>query len=242
MTEQTKNDGSSLNLYQKLAKIRKAVEVIKKNKKGYGYTYVTDAEILSKITGLMDKLGVSLIPGIVPKSLEVTPYSYEKTKFDKDTKTSYQETVNEILIRADAVYTWVNDENPVDSIVVPWALVGQQADASQSFGSGLTYTYRYFLLKYFGVSTVDDDPDNWRSKQRAAAEAEEKAIAEQIIKELDERVRSYLSDNPDKGKEVKALVCKYVKNGDYFAIKDPALAAKLRESFASNYLMKKENT
>lgn len=30
-----------LNIYQKLAKIRKQVEVIQKNKRGYGYTYGT---------------------------------------------------------------------------------------------------------------------------------------------------------------------------------------------------------
>lgn len=56
-------------------------------------------------------------------------------------------------------------------------MVGQQADASQSFGSGLTYVYRYFPLKHFGVSTVEDDPDNWRAKQREAEEAENRAIA-----------------------------------------------------------------
>ena len=35
-----------LNIYQKLAKIRKQVEVIQKNKRGYGYTcllYTSDA-------------------------------------------------------------------------------------------------------------------------------------------------------------------------------------------------------
>lgn len=53
-----------LNIYQKLAKIRKPVEIVKKNRKGYGYTYVDEEEILSKITGLMGRYGVSLIPNI----------------------------------------------------------------------------------------------------------------------------------------------------------------------------------
>ncbi len=92
----------------------------------------------------------------------MSPYTYQKTKGGK------QETVNEILVQSDLLFEWVNDECPDEKIVVPWAMVGQQADASQSFGSGLTYVYRYFLLKYFGVSTVEDDPDNWRSKQRDA--------------------------------------------------------------------------
>lgn len=69
-----------LNIYQKLAKIRKPVEVIKKNRKGYGYTYVDEEEILSRITGLMGKYGVSLIPNITHGSAVVEPYHYTKTK------------------------------------------------------------------------------------------------------------------------------------------------------------------
>ena len=74
-----------LNLYQKLAKIRRSVEVLEKDKAGYGYRYVTDALILSKITGLMDSLHVSLIPSVVPGTMTVTPYAYVKTKLNKKT-------------------------------------------------------------------------------------------------------------------------------------------------------------
>ena len=67
-----------LNLYQKLAKVRKAVEVVQKNKSGYGYKYVTDDELLAKITGAMDKYGVTLIPSVVPETFKVMPYTYTK--------------------------------------------------------------------------------------------------------------------------------------------------------------------
>ena len=36
-----------MNIYQKLAKIRKPAEVIQKNARGYGYTYVSEDEILA---------------------------------------------------------------------------------------------------------------------------------------------------------------------------------------------------
>lgn len=239
MTTTENQAENRLNLYQKLAKIRKATEVIKKNKAGYGYKYVTEDEILSKITGLMDKLSVSLIPGIVPGTTEVMPYTYEKTKINKDTKQPYQETNNEILVKADAVYTWVNDENPEEKIVVPWALVGQQGDASQSFGSGLSYTFRYFLLKYFNVATVEDDPDSWRSKQKEAEEAENRAILAQIIAQIDTLVRGYLADHADKGAEVKAFITPYAKNGDYKSIKNVTIASKLLEDFNNKYVKEK---
>lgn len=152
-------ENTNMNIYQKLAKIRKPVEVLKKNRKAYNYSYVTEDEILAKITGLMEKYSISLIPHIVPGTTEMMPYTYENTKAMKD-GTIYEQKTSEILVKSDMEWHWVNNDNPDDRIVVPWALVGQQADASQAFGSGLSYCTRYFMLKYFNVATSDEDPDN----------------------------------------------------------------------------------
>lgn len=226
-----------MNIYQKLAKIRKQVEVVQKNKSGYGYKYVTDDELLAKITAGMDRYGVSLIPNIVPDTLEVQPYTYKKTKKEKQNGqfVTYEENVNEFITTSDMQYIWVNNENPEEKVVVNWSMVGQQSDASQCLGSGLTYSMRYFLLKYFNVATPDDDPDAWRSKQKAAEIAEDKAVAEQIIAVLDTEIKSFLADNPKKSNDVKTLVSKYTKNGNYFAITESALAAKLLDDFKANF-------
>lgn len=223
----------TLNLYQKLAKIRKPVEVMQRNKSGFGYKYVTDTELLAKISGLMDKYGVSLVPSVVPNSTKVEPYSYEKTKGGKT------ETINEILVHGDMKYTWVNNDDPTEQIVVDWVMVGHQSDGSQGFGSALTYSMRYFLLKYFGVATPDDDPDSWRSKQKEAAMLEEQTIAEGIINEVHNIVTNYLSSNEDKRTEVKKLVTKYVRGGDYFKINEPVLAKKLLDDI-NNFITTKE--
>ena len=221
---------AELNLYQKLAKIRRRVEVVQKNKAGYGYTYVTDSELLAKITGAMESNNVSLIPRVVPGTFHVNPYTYEKTK------KGVTETVNELLVSADMVFKWVNNDNPDEYIEVPWALVGHQSDASQSFGSALTYSYRYFLLKYFGVATPDDDPDAWRSKQKAAEAEEDRVLAEQIIETLDKSVREFLRENSNKAAEVKDLMTKYVKDANYKKITEPALAQKLLDDFSNSFL------
>lgn len=225
-----------MNIYQKLAKIRKQVEVVQKNKSGYGYKYVTDDELLAKITAGMDRYGVSLIPNIVPDTLEVQPYTYKKTKKEKQNGqfVTYEENVNEFITTSDMQYIWVNNENPEEKVVVNWSMVGQQSDASQCLGSGLTYSMRYFLLKYFNVATPDDDPDAWRSKQKAAEVAEDKAVAEQIIAVLDTEIKSFLADNPKKSNDVKALVSKYTKNGNYFAITESALAAIIKIYYLRN--------
>lgn len=224
----------TMNIYQKLAKIRKPVEVLQRNKDGYGYKYVTEDVILSKITGLMNKLGVSLVPNIVPGTIKVEPYAYSKTKSTKNGDI-YEEHVNEILVNCDMEWHWVNNENPEDRVVVPWAMVGQQSDASQAFGSGLSYASRYFMLKYFNVATSDDDPDNWRSAQKEAEYAEDRAIAEQIVDEIHQLVTAYLESNPNDKQAVIAVVKKYAKtkggkaSSNYYDIEDPVVASKLLE-------------
>ena len=159
-----------MNLYQKLAKIRKQVEVIRKNKKGFNYSYVSDDEILARVSVFLDKYGISLIPNVSMGTLKVEPYTYKKTKVSKQGEI-YEETVNEVLVSADMTWTWVNNNKPEERINVDWVLVGQQADASQALGSALTYTNRYFLLKFFNIATPDNDPDNFRGKQREAEAA-----------------------------------------------------------------------
>ena len=230
-------DQQNLNIYQKLAKIRKQVEVIQRNKKGYGYTYVSEDEILAKISGFMDKYALSLIPSVVHNSSIVSPYSTKKTKSTNKGEI-YEENVNEVLVSADMVFTWVNNENPEEGVDVPWILVGHQRDGSLSFGSGLSYAMRYFLLKFFNIATPDDDPDKWRSKQRAAGAAEDKMIAEEIISSFDTLVKDYLASNPDKAEEVKKFVAKYVKGGNYFAITESVLASKLIADFKETFKIK----
>lgn len=216
----------NLNIYQKLARIRKQVEIMKKDTKAYGYNYTKEESILAKITVFMDKYNLSLIPSIVPGTTVVSPYSYKKTKTTNKGDV-YEENVNEVLVQADTTWTWINNDNPEEFITVCWAMVGQQSDASQSFGSGLTYSSRYFLLKYFNISTSNDDPDHFRTKQREAEEAERRVVLEQIINEVDRAINEFIDANPKKTDAVKAIATKYVKNGDYFSIKEPELAGKL---------------
>lgn len=227
----------NLNIYQKLAKIRKQVEVIQRNKKGYGYTYVSEDEILAKISGFMDKYSLSLIPSVIHSSAVVTPYHTKKTKSTNKGEI-YEENVNEVLVSADMVFTWVNNENPNERVDVPWILVGHQSDGSQSFGSGLSYAMRYFLLKFFNIATPDDDPDKWRSKQKAAGAAEDKMIAEEIIASFDTMVKEFLASNQEKTEEVKKFVAKYVKGGNYFAITESVLASKLLADFKETFKIK----
>lgn len=231
-----------LNIFEKIAAIRKQVEVIQKNGKGYNYTYVTEDEILAKITGLMEKYGLLLLPGITPGTFKYEPHNFTKTKLIKDKDGimhPYEESVHENIVSADMTWTWIDIKNPTQRYEAPWILAGQQADVAQAVGSGLTYTFRYFLLKFFNVATPNDDPDNWRRKQKEAEAAEDKMLASKLIVEFDTMLRNYLSENPNKTEEVKKFAAKYAKNGNYFAITESAMAAKITNDFKITFL--KEN-
>lgn len=222
-----------MNIYQKLAEVRKSVEVMQRDAKAYGYNYVKEEDLLARITVGMETHGLTLIPGIVPSTTRVEPYNYSKTKTAKNGQ-AYNESVNEILVAADMSYTWVDNES-CETITIPWAMVGQQSDASQAFGSGLTYANRYFLLKYFQVATPNDDPDNWRSKQREAEAERDEMVCKAIIEQIDTAARAYMSEHKEEGKAVRAFFGEYVKNSDYTLITDPALAARVLEKFNEKF-------
>lgn len=226
-----------LNLIQKLAKIRNLSDVAKKSKQGYGYTYSDITEILANVTAGMKKYRVSLIPSIVPGTSSVTQNVTVNTKQDKQGRT-YEKKDTEMLFCADMIYKWIDDDNPNEILEVPWFVSGSMPDCSQAIGSGLSYTLRQFLTSYFQIAQADSDVDEYRSKQKAAEESEDRTIASAIIEQFDKIVKEYLADNTDKKEEVKKFISNYVKGGNYFSIKEPSLASKLLESFKTTYITK----
>lgn len=152
------------NLKQKLQEIKSVVAIMQKNKDGHGYKYVDEESLLLVINDEMMKKELRLIPNIIPGTLKTDVINYQNSKGQPKT---------DVLVQADMEFIW-EDISSGETEKVTWALVGQQADASQSLGSGLTYCNRYFLLKYFNVATTQDDPDKIRSE--IAAEEERKKI------------------------------------------------------------------
>ena len=152
-----------MNLKQKLIEIRKQVEFLQKDTSGYNYKYVSEDKVLFAIKETMNEHQVLLVPSVVNHS--VIPHTY---------KNSYNKDVTENIVKGDMIFTWYDAESE-EELVVPFALYGQQADASQAFGSGLTYSNRYFLLKFFQVATNETDPDKVVSKKR---EKEDKKYSE----------------------------------------------------------------
>ena len=137
-----------MNLYQKIVEVRKVAEGFTKDGASYGYTYVTGNQVLAKIKDKMNELNLLLIPST--KIGEHHTHAY-KTGKGKD--------VLDFVVKGEMSYTWINGDEPAEREVISWAYYGQQDDISKAYGSALTYSERYFLLKCLGLPTDEDDPD-----------------------------------------------------------------------------------
>ena len=223
-----------LNLYQRLAKIRKIVDIVSKEKTGYGYKYADVNEILAKVKGGMEKYHISLVPEIVHDSAGVELQGMSKPKVTKDGNV-IDDVSYEYCFDADMIFSWVDDDNPSDRIIVPWHIVGAQSDPSQAFGSALTYTTRYFLLAYFQIAQ-DNDVEKYRKAQYEAKDAENVATAAEIIKAFDLAAHTFISDHPDKKGALNEFCARFAKGGKYKEIKEPLLASKMLKDFKKEFL------
>lgn len=161
------------NLFQKLVEIRKDVINFSKDTEGYGYKYVSGSQAIAKIRDKMDSLGVLL----VPRMEEVTndTYTYINAKGKE---------VTDHVVKGNMTYVWINADNPEERLEVPWKLYGAQDDISKAYGSGLTYSERYFILKFFQAPTDELDPDSKDTTNRGTGKLGNKGLSESQIKRL----------------------------------------------------------
>ncbi len=142
-----------MNVYQKINEVKKLVKSLSKDATTSGqgaYTYVSGSQILSTIKEKMEELGLLFLP-IETESRGWTTFEYTNSK--GVTKTDF-------IVDGRVTYEWINADDPNDRQRVNFDYYGQQNDISKAFGSALTYSERYLLLKSLGAPTDEDDPDN----------------------------------------------------------------------------------
>lgn len=226
----------SLNLHQKILKIANMAGVLQKTKEGYSYKYVPEEDIQAKVTSGLQKYGVMLYNSIVPGTLKVTPYHYEKY----DPKLKGLKPVNEVIVSAEITYKWVDVDHPTQQLETTWAFVGQMEDAAQAMGAGLTYSNRYYLMKQLQLATTESDPDNYRSKQKEAEQFEETAAAREAAEALKKSIKEVVEIG---GKLIKAgmdkaammeIVAKHNNgNGNPSSIANVEICEAIKEEFES---------
>lgn len=149
-----------MNIHEKLVAVRKQVDYLKKEAKGYQFNYVSSSQTIMSVRGEMDKQGLLLIPRITAS--KVTEHRSAKGTI-------------EFFTELDMVFTWVNSENPQETLECSWR--GQGLDTGEKgLGKALTYAEKYFLLKFFNIATDNADPDFVANKQLQYKSAKAPAI------------------------------------------------------------------
>lgn len=141
-----------MNLYQKINELKKCVTSFTKDDKttGYGaYTFTSGSQVLSAIKPKMEELGLLFMP-VNATHKDWQTFNY--TNKNGDEKTDF-------IVQGELVYEWINADDPTERQTVHFEYYGQQNDISKAFGSALTYSERYLLLKSLGAPTDEDDPD-----------------------------------------------------------------------------------
>lgn len=175
-------ENKTVNLDKKLMELKKLVSIMQKDSEGHGYNYVSEEKILLSLNDKMIELNLKLIPKLKSNTLFSEIVNYQNSKGQPKT---------DVVVRSEMDFVWKDIETG-EIEVVDWGLIGQQADASQAFGSGLTYANRYFLLKYFNVATSNDDPDKIRSEIEKQEEIKKiSAIQTKIKKTYENAIKKY---------------------------------------------------
>ena len=141
-----------MNVYQKIIEVKKVVKNFLKDAETSGkgsYTYTSGSQILSAIKEKMEEIGLLFLP-VETVHRGWTTFNY---------KNSYGDDKTDFIVEGELFYEWINAEEPTDRQRVSFEYYGQQNDISKAFGSALTYSERYLLLKSLGAPTDEDDPD-----------------------------------------------------------------------------------
>ena len=161
-----------MSIYKKLLEVQKKVIGLGKDKKSFGYDYVTGSKVLEHIKPILNEYGILLKQEVV---------AVEKERIDYKAKSGEK---SEMLYSVYQKFTWIDtetgekDENTFFS--------SGMNDWEKGLGSALTYAERYFLLKYFHIATDEDDIDNQERKQETktiAKEEPKKPIQEKVSDE-----------------------------------------------------------
>ena len=138
---------NAMNLFQKLLEIQKQVNGLGKDKSSFNYKYVTGSKVLEHIKPIMNQYGLIL-------KQEVLSIDNDRIDYTNAKGASKTEVLSKVMMK----FTWIDsdtgerDENYFGA--------NGFNEMEKGLGSALTYAERYFLLKYFHISTDEDDIDN----------------------------------------------------------------------------------
>jgi hypothetical protein len=143
----TKTSEKKMNIFQKLLEIQKQVNGLGKDKSSFNYKYVTGSKVLEHIKPIMNEYGLIL-------KQEVLSIDNDRIDYLNSKGASKTEVLSKVMMK----FTWIDSETGERDENMFGANGFNEFE--KGLGSALTYAERYFLLKYFHISTDEDDIDN----------------------------------------------------------------------------------
>ncbi len=235
-----------MKLNQKILELQKVLSYAQKDTQAYNYKYVSGSSFLPEARKTMDYLGLIL---------ETTVEGIEQTS-------------NGYIIKT--VFNWLDaesEEKRAVTFVSVMPLTQKGRDLNQVFGSFLTYTERYFFMKYFHIPTDDLDPDAFQTAHKspedvlkqinACSTKDELTTLWKELEEIEEIAMANEGELPEEllqqlvEKNAESLVqigklIRYVKHLDHFVktakeekqrINDLQKQAENRQESIKRYLM-----
>ncbi len=201
-----------MNLYEKLLNITNDIKSVAKNLEvGIGknsYKAVGEADVLKTVKELEYKYRVYSFP-------------QERRLIDKailETEKEYQGTItrsNQLFMRIEVEYVFVNIDNPEESIKV--ITYGDGVDSNDKApGKAMTYADKYALLKAYKIVTGEDpdqdpSPDKTTIGKTTVNNNSGKVNSSEIVEEVDYKaeLEKYINE---KGLDKKETCIKYKLN------------------------------
>ena len=197
-----------MNIYEKLLNITNEIKNVNKNLEvGVGknsYKAVGEADVLSAVKILEEKYKVYSYPckrEVIDRAILETVKEYT----DNNDNTTITKG-NQIFMRIETTYRFVNVENPQEAIEI--TTYGDGVDTQDKApGKAMTYADKYALLKAYKIITGEDpdqdkSPDNVNVSKKEVSKATDKQkemikklyATEEIKTELETLKRAKLSD------------------------------------------------
>ena len=189
-----------MNIYEKLSNITSEIKTVNKNLEvGIGksaYKAVGEADVLAAVKVLEEKYGIYSFPckrEVIDRAILETEKEYNGNV----TKS------NQIFLRIETTYRFVNIENPDEFIDI--TTYGDGIDTQdKAVGKAMTYGDKYALMKAYKIIT-GDDPDQEHSPDNAKYGKSTKTEAKATPKQIEVLKKTYTGDNLTKLLEANGI-------------------------------------
>lgn len=167
-----------MGVYSKLLELQRSIRSLSKDAEAQGsYSYLSGNKLLSIIRPKMDDLGLILKQEVLEVNNIRQDYEIGRGEVRRPK--------SEILSLLKMKFTWLDTESGEidENLFVANGMNGWD----KGIGTALTYGERYFLMKYFHLSTDEDDCDTLTEKR----EKEEALAIERALREEEEAETLY---------------------------------------------------